>query len=270
MRATSSRSVLGRYFDTIKIGVILCCLGGAGFQGCSKSEAQGAMPPQQPTDRQVFGPVKLSDSALRDGARKTVDPIYPASARSQRHGGVAIAQITIDPSGRVTKVDVQEASDEAIAESMRKALQQWEFAPITLRGSDKGEWASGPVIYYFNSKNGIVTSPRDTFDRASPGDPSMGPDTIELVDEAQIGKLVGARDAAIVDFRERDRFTQGHRKGAINIPAPEISSRVENELVKSRPLIVDCSEVPMLVCRSVASQLKRRGFKEVFIASSAR
>jgi TonB family protein len=84
-------------------------------------------PPGQPTPARQTGPVKPPVKL------KHVAPVYPAEAQSKRIEGVVILELTIDPAGKVTMVNVLR-SIPALDQAAVDAVRQWEFAPTLLNG----------------------------------------------------------------------------------------------------------------------------------------
>ena len=69
-------------------------------------------------------------------AQRTVEPIYPISARRKGIEGYVILRINIDASGRVKDVFVVDSEPMGVFErSARDAAKRFEFAPARLRGA---------------------------------------------------------------------------------------------------------------------------------------
>lgn len=47
--------------------------------------------------------------------------------------------------------------------------------------------------------------------------------------------------SAVVDVRSREEFSSGHVSGSVNIPLPELTSRLDDIRALSRPVILCCA-----------------------------
>lgn len=75
--------------------------------------------------------------------------------------------------------------------------------------------------------------------------------------------MINREDAIVVDVREQGEYAQGHVPNARNIPAGELSRRInELEKWKSRPLILCCGTGAR--SGTALAQLKKAGFDKVF------
>jgi TonB family protein len=103
-----------------------------------------------------------SEQVLRAHAIKIVRPSFPPEARLHRQTGVAVAEVQLDPAGRVSQVQILEAPALAIAQSVSEAVAQWQFTPFNSQ-------SGGPMIlsakltFYFEIKAGkaMVLEPVD-------------------------------------------------------------------------------------------------------------
>ena len=78
------------------------------------------------------------------------------------------------------------------------------------------------------------------------------------VSEENMPSLLRGIDSIVLDPRTRSDYRNGHRPGAINIPADEWESRLLNELDASKTFIVDCTDLHLFACRVSGFQLKDR------------
>jgi hypothetical protein len=96
-----------------------------------------------------------------------VEPIYPEESIRAQHSGIAIARICVAAgSTSVTSIEVVAAPDEAIARSMKTALQQWRFALVDRRDGRQTPFSAGTkVTYYFTEQAGrwVVLNPMNSF-----------------------------------------------------------------------------------------------------------
>lgn len=68
----------------------------------------------------------------------------------------------------------------------------------------------------------------------------------------------------LVDIRERDQYTDRTRR-AIAMPFDELETRAPIELVRQKPLIVDCAARRLGECRAAARLLMALGFADVVV-----
>ena len=67
----------------------------------------------------------------------------------------------------------------------------------------------------------------------------------------------------ILDVRSRTEFANGHIQGAVNIPLDELKSRAPIEVVPTWPVVVDCGQGPIGLCRSAGRLVQDLGFRRV-------
>jgi len=107
---------------------------------------------------------------------------------------------------------------------------------------------------------------------SSPGKlAEVGPPGAEdnLITEAGLKSRLDRSEAfAIVDIRERDQYKRGHRRGAINIPLPELYIRMRFELRPSELQVVDCAGVKPKQCLSAGDLLKKGDFAVKLLAAA--
>jgi rhodanese-related sulfurtransferase len=72
----------------------------------------------------------------------------------------------------------------------------------------------------------------------------------------------------IIDIRERDQYEQEHRRGAVNIPLPELFVRTQFELKPGEVQVVDCGGIKPKSCRAAAELLRGLGFNAKLLASA--
>lgn len=104
---------------------------------------------------------EISAETFAATATATIMPAYPESSLRNRATGVAVALVVSDPDGRVRSVDILQAPDSAIANSMRRSLIQWRFAGVAAPSLRPPLEARGRVILYFviDRGNGLVLTP---------------------------------------------------------------------------------------------------------------
>jgi len=90
---------------------------------------------------------------------------------------------------------------------------------------------------------------------------SFAPPIISIADLQPAGRGISVQ---LLDFRSRDEFSRGHRPGAINVPSSEMA-RVSVAFDAREPLIIDCLDSIVPICRALASGLRQQGFKTVKI-----
>ena len=95
-------------------------------------------------------PIKLrkvsnvGEYGLRTLIQKRVRPSYPVSSQRAGKEGVAVANVKVNESGSVERVNILQAPDKEINKSVDVALRQWRF------NVPKGfELLEGVVIIYF-------------------------------------------------------------------------------------------------------------------------
>jgi len=84
-------------------------------------------PPEQTEPLPIIGEVKAPIVLRR------VQPLYPAPAIKIRLNGFVIVECIIDRTGRIREARVVKSSSPMFEASALQAVQQWEFAPGTLR-----------------------------------------------------------------------------------------------------------------------------------------
>lgn len=76
-----------------------------------------------------------------------------------------------------------------------------------------------------------------------------------------------SKGAVLVDVRSVEEFASGQAPGTINIPLPELGTRL-NELSKSTPVVLCCASGTRSGMAKML--LKRHGFKDVYNAGTWR
>jgi hypothetical protein len=110
---------------------------------------------------------RIAAPTLRRLATHIVVPEYPKEDITAKMTGIAVAELCVPAGATIASpVRIVSAPSAAIADSMRKALAQWRFKPITSmpNSTDYVSYAS-KVIYYFVEQNGqfVVLSPAESF-----------------------------------------------------------------------------------------------------------
>lgn len=101
---------------------------------------------------------------LRKNASNTVAPDYPAESKRRGAKGVAVTQLEIDEKGDVAKIEVLEAPDPHIEEAVIKAVRQWKFPSVTVKG--KPRRVIGKLTFYFVIERGKATVRSPSFNRS--------------------------------------------------------------------------------------------------------
>ena len=198
--------------------------------------------PGDPNDDPLRPAAKTSQAAIEDLALHKPYPRYPARSLENGAAGVAVASILLDLDGRMEQVDVLEAPDEDIAEALRDALGRWAIRRGFTDDAPGGPFkVSATMVFYFLIEAGegrVVSGPFLAFERAGGGRPEAGPP--RRIDEAELDSLLETGGAVVVDFRDRERYAEGHRDGAVNLPLPELWTRAALEIPSAEVVIVDC------------------------------
>jgi len=69
----------------------------------------------------------------------------------------------------------------------------------------------------------------------------------------------------VLDVRDRDAFDEEHIRGALNVPATEIVSRLSG-LPKDRTVVTYCWDMTCALAPKAALELAQKGFKVQFLA----
>lgn len=202
--------------------------------------------PGEPNEN-LLPPARTSQAAIEDRALRKPYPRYPARSLETGAAGVAVASILFGFDGRMERVDVLEAPDEDVADALRDALGRWAIPPGFGEDAPDGPFKlSATIVFYFLIEAGegrVVSGPFLAFERAGGGDgPEAGPP--RRIDEAELDSLLETGGAVVVDPRDRARYAEGHREGAVNLPLRELQTRAAVELPHARVAVVDCYSGP--------------------------
>ncbi|HKO99601.1 MAG TPA: TonB family protein [Pyrinomonadaceae bacterium] len=96
----------------------------------------------------------VSESTLREWAITIVLPTFPEESKKDNSQGVAVAQVTIDEAGAVTRAEILEAPDDAIAEAVKAGTMKWTFQPGTDDRDGKAVRLKGKLTFYYVIENG--------------------------------------------------------------------------------------------------------------------
>jgi TonB family protein len=97
-------------------------------------------PPTPPPATQAASPpasepcLRISPVAYMQKIVRRVEPEYPSTARRSGIRGTVRMQITVDPDGKVSKVDVIQGHP-MLAQAAREAVERWEFKQTLVSGS---------------------------------------------------------------------------------------------------------------------------------------
>jgi rhodanese-related sulfurtransferase len=206
----------------------------------------------------------MNDMTLRGIATTAPVPTYPSTSVAKKVTGVAVAAILLDRSGHLQSLNVLQAPDDAIGQSVHEALTRWVFRPI-------GVPMKGKLFFYFTIKkgSGSVSSPAEMNPAIGHHEDSgakQSEDTVNQIKEAQLEGMRKAGKPSMLDIRERPAFEKGHRDGAVNIPLDEVYPRASIELSLHVPVVVDCypDQSPSF-CRMAAQILSYSGFDSVSV-----
>ena len=202
--------------------------------------------PGDPNGDPLRPAAKTSQAAIEDLALRKPYPRYPARSLENGAAGVAVASILLDLDGRMEQVDVLEAPDEDIAEALRGALDRWTIPPGYAEDAPDGPFKlAATMVFYFLIEAGegrVVSGLSLAFERAGDGRPKAGPP--RRIDEAELESLLETGGVVVVDPRDRERYAEGHREGAVNLPLRELWTRAAVELPPAQVAVVDCYSGP--------------------------
>ena len=202
--------------------------------------------PGDPNDGPLLPAARTSQAAIEDRALRKPYPRYPARSLETGAAGVAVASILFGVDGRMEQVDVLEAPDEDVADALRGALGRWTIPPGYAEDAPDGPFKlSATMVFYFLIEAGegrVVSGLSLAFERAGGGRPKAGPP--RRIDEAELESLLETVGAVVVDPRDRERYAEGHREGAVNLPLRELWTRAAVELPPAQVAIVDCYSGP--------------------------
>ena len=87
-------------------------------------------------------------------------PKYPEISRDRGSSGVAVVELELDESMKLTRSNVLEAPDADIKESVTDAVKQWKFKPIIIDETPRP--IKSKLTFYFVIRTGDaqVTSPK--------------------------------------------------------------------------------------------------------------
>jgi len=208
-----------------------------------------------------------SEKGFREQVRRSEKPVYPRGPLEESIGGVVVAEVEVSSDGSPKRVDILEAPDPRIAESVSAALARWEFSLLEFEGKETPRRPQGRLTFYFvPGDGGQVLNPEEMLaaqNVSDRGDVSPENVSITKIDEKGLARLLSTDDPLIVDIRDRRQYQLGHRDGAINIPFGELPSRARVELPPSRLIVVECASVPSNWCQGIGWQLADQGFSRL-------
>jgi rhodanese-related sulfurtransferase len=223
--------------------------------------------------------VGLSEDSLRRMAVTAPMPEYPRASLQDKSAGVAVAAVAFGADGQTRTVTVLEAPDPHIADAVKEAVMRWTWKPVTVMGRAESFGGHATLTFYFRIAGGqgqvvnpdLPPAPKPAPSAgAPPATPAVqhgghhgGPVT-EITD-AELKKLTGAAAPVILDIGERDAFRRGHRDGAINIPANELTVRARMELDPKKRHVIDCTRDERPRCNMALEILKRKGFSQLSV-----
>ncbi|HEX9492857.1 MAG TPA: energy transducer TonB, partial [Thermoanaerobaculia bacterium] len=94
----------------------------------------GVKPDGPPVPADAARPLPVGNGVTAPVALRRVEPLYPPLAVRARMSGSVLLQCIIDKSGRIRDVHVVSSTFSAFEQPAIDAVQQWLFAPGTLKG----------------------------------------------------------------------------------------------------------------------------------------
>ncbi|HEX8139149.1 MAG TPA: energy transducer TonB [Pyrinomonadaceae bacterium] len=91
--------------------------------------------------------ITVNERSLRKMATRTVMPTFPEEAKKHGAKGVAVAELEFDDKGAVAQVEVLEAPDPLIKQSVIDAVKQWKFSPTTANENPVN--VRGKLTFYY-------------------------------------------------------------------------------------------------------------------------
>ena len=213
-----------------------------------------------PGDPNDLPPGTTSQAAIEYAALDKPFPHYPARSLENGAAGVAVASIVVGFDGRMERVDVLEAPDADIAEALQDSLERW-VLPVHPGGPVR---TAATMVFYFLIEAGegrVVSGPFLAAERVGGGRPEAGPP--RRIGEAELESLLETGGAVVVDFRDRERYAEGHREGAVNLPLRELRTRAAVELPPAQVAIVDCTRGLGGTCEIAGRLLRLAGVSDV-------
>ena len=110
----------------------------------------------------------MSEGTFRHLAVSTVRPDFPQEALHAHQSGLAVAEVTVNEQGEISKIDIIEAAAPSLGKALEAAVKQWRFNPIISDG--KPITLMSKITYYFLLVNGKpkVMSPDENFSVRQP------------------------------------------------------------------------------------------------------
>ncbi len=104
--------------------------------------------------------VKMHEANFRKLAVKIIMPTYPEQSKKNGASGVAVIEIEIDESGKLSQTKVLEAPDKYIEKNVLSAIKKWEFKADSVNG--KPVRVQSKLTFYFKIKQSVayVLSPQ--------------------------------------------------------------------------------------------------------------
>lgn len=100
-------------------------------------------------------------------ATKTVAPVYPSEAVNRKLTGLVVADVCVMAgSTTASSINIVSAPDVLLGKSVKAALSQWTFGPLSAQGEPSRLYSyRSKVIYYFVEERDkwTVYSPADSF-----------------------------------------------------------------------------------------------------------
>jgi TonB family protein len=91
----------------------------------------------------------VPEKTLRKWAKVVVMPTYPPESKKNNAQGVVVAELSIDETGTVKKVEILESPDDAIGKAVTNATKQWKFEPAIDDSTGKAIRLAGKLTFYF-------------------------------------------------------------------------------------------------------------------------
>lgn len=117
----------------------------------STDSGRGGTVEARPSELHVAKP---DEATFRRWAIHSVVPTYPANAARAHQSGIAVAEVRVDETGKISSVELLEAASPTIGEALLEAINQWQFKPVTQDTTKEAVKYTGKLTYYFQIING--------------------------------------------------------------------------------------------------------------------
>lgn len=209
-------------------------------------------------DRRAAATAELPFELVAEVVRRSPTPEFPDDAGKDLSATVFYADLFLNIDGRVESVRIPANVDTRVARAVQTTVRTWQF-PAAALSDGQPVRATTSVRFEIDPTARRVMKGYPSDDRPQP-----------TVTRLAFGQFSVTPSILLIDTRDRLAFRRGHRTGALNMPADELSYRIVDEVSANVTVALDCAVVPQAACEAAAAEFVKRRRSVILLSDDGR